>query len=150
MPDTSPSRTFVQLQGPRAPTKRVRPRVSLVYVGTQGQNVWAERLGRTPSLPTTNPLIVIGDSIKRKPSLDNLFLSIRKANASLPEEQQIKYVVCEHTYDVALSLREYKKNVRLVLLGNDVGGQPAAIARLLSKAAKMNLHRRSRWYQEAP
>jgi HD-like signal output (HDOD) protein len=94
-------------------------------------------LGRTPSLPTTNPLIVIGDSIKRKPSLDNLFLLIRKANASLPEEQQIKYVVCEHTHDVALSLREYKKNVRLVLLGNDIGGQPAAIARLLSKAAKI-------------
>ena len=107
-----------------------------VFFG-QHESRTAYPVGRNSSLPETNPLIVIGDSIKRKPSLDNLFLLIRKANSTLPEEQQIKYVVCDSTHDVAMSLREYKKNIRLVLLGHDVNGPPAATARLLSKVAKI-------------
>ncbi|MEW6753294.1 MAG: HDOD domain-containing protein [Candidatus Latescibacterota bacterium] len=82
-----------------------------------------------------NPLIIVGDKIRRKPHLIALMQQLRVENALLDEGQQIKYAVCADCTEVALALQRYRDAVKLILLGPGLRGNAVTVARMLSKKA---------------
>jgi HD-like signal output (HDOD) protein len=94
-------------------------------------------LSNEESKAAGNPLIVIGDKIQPKPHLVALLQQLRTENNLLPEEQSIKYAVCNDSTDVALALRKYLSAVKMILIGPGLGGNSITVAHMLSKKAKI-------------
>ncbi len=84
-----------------------------------------------------NPLIVIGDKIQPEAHLVALLQHLRVENSALAAEDRIKYAVCKDSTEVALALRRYLGTVKMVLIGPGLTGNATAVARMLSKKAKI-------------
>ena len=82
-----------------------------------------------------NPLIVLGDKIAPKPHLAAFLQDLRKQNALLDAEQAIKYAVCGDPAEVAVTLRQYGDEVRMVLVGPGLRGNGVTVARMLASKA---------------
>ena len=84
---------------------------------------------------TGNPLIVLGDKIAPKPHLTSFLQDLRKENALLDEDQALKYVVCGDSSEVALTLKRYLDDVKMVLIGPGLRGNGITVARMLASKA---------------
>ncbi len=84
-----------------------------------------------------NPLIVIGDKIQPEAHLVALLQQLRAENNALTADGRIKYAVCKDSTEVALALRRYLDNVKMVLIGPGLTGNAIAVARMLSKKVKI-------------
>ena len=82
-----------------------------------------------------NPLIVLGDRIAPKPHLAAFLQDLRKQNALLEGDQAIKYAVCGDTSEVAVTLKQYRDDVRMVLVGPGLRGKGVTVARMLASKA---------------
>ena len=82
-----------------------------------------------------NPLIVLGDRIAPKPHLAAFIRGLRKQNALLDGQQAIKYAVCGDTSEVAVTLKQYRDDVRMVLVGPGLRGNGVTVARMLASKA---------------
>lgn len=89
----------------------------------------------TPPNVTGNPLIVLGDKIAPKPHLTSFLQDLRKENALLDEDQALKYAVCGDSSEVALTLKRYLDDVKMVLLGPGLRGNGITVARMLASKA---------------
>jgi len=86
-------------------------------------------LSRRPS----NPVVIIADKVERKPHLVALLQNLRQENSKLPPERVIKYAVCNTGPDIALALRNHRKNTRMALIGPGLQGNGWTVARMLCK-----------------
>ncbi|MFC1526182.1 HDOD domain-containing protein, partial [Candidatus Latescibacterota bacterium] len=84
---------------------------------------------------TGNPLIVLGDKIAPVPHLTSFLQDLRKENALLDEDQAVKYVVCGDSSEVALTLKRYLDDVKMVLIGPGLRGNGVTVARMLASKA---------------
>jgi hypothetical protein len=57
----------------------------------------SEKSAQKPS----NPLIVLGDRLARKPHLTSFLQSLRQENKELNEDSEVKFAVCADTNEVA-------------------------------------------------
>ncbi|MFH1566617.1 MAG: HDOD domain-containing protein [Gemmatimonadota bacterium] len=88
----------------------------------------------SPSV-TGNPLIVLGDKIAPTPHLTSFLQDLRKENALLDEDQALKYAVCGDSCEVALTLKRYLDDVKMVLIGPGLTGNGVTVARMLASKA---------------
>ncbi len=84
-----------------------------------------------------NPLIVIGDQLAPKPHLVALMQELRAENKLLEAEEALKYAVCVSSSDVALALKKYQGDVKMVLIGPGMEGNGVTVARMLASKAKI-------------
>lgn len=81
----------------------------------------------------SNPVVIIADKIERKPHLVALLQNLRHENSKLPPEGVIKYAVCKTGPDIALALRNHRKNTRMAMIGPGLEGNGWTVARMLCK-----------------
>lgn len=86
-----------------------------------------------------NPLIILGDKIAPKPHLAAFVKGLRRENALLDGEQAIKYAVCGDTSEVAVTLKQHRDDVRMVLVGPGLRGNGVTVARMLASKAHIVL-----------
>ena len=84
-----------------------------------------------------NPLIVIGDKVAPKPHLVALMQELREENKLLEPEEALKYAVCISSSDVAVALKKYQDDVKMVLIGPGMEGNGVTVARMLASKAKI-------------
>jgi HD-like signal output (HDOD) protein len=78
-------------------------------------------------------LVLIGDTLAPKPHLRNLVASIGAANAQLPEDTRIHYLVCRNYADLAVALKQCRDFIRMVIVGPGLDGNPEMVGRLLGR-----------------
>jgi hypothetical protein len=89
----------------------------------------SEKSAQKPS----NPLIVLGDRLARKPHLTSFLQSLRQENKELNEDSEVKFAVCADTNEVAVTLKRYHADVKMVLIGPGLVGRGAMVARMLAR-----------------
>jgi len=87
----------------------------------------------TAEIQDTNPLVVLADKIERKPHLVAFLQNLRQENKTLSPEEAIKYAVCKNSPEIALALRRYRENVRMIMIGPGLQGNVWTLARMLCK-----------------
>ena len=87
----------------------------------------------------SSSFVVIGDKLEPKEYLQNLVALVKKENGSLPDDQQIQYLVCDNYTEIALALRDHPDEIKMMLVGPGIDGKQETVARLLSQHTKVVL-----------
>ncbi|MCC7261132.1 MAG: HDOD domain-containing protein, partial [Candidatus Latescibacteria bacterium] len=86
-----------------------------------------------------NPIVIIADKIERKPHLAAFLQTLRQENLTLSGEEAIKYAVCKNSPEIALALRKYRYNVKMIMIGPGLQGNAWTLARMLCKRVRVLL-----------